>query len=207
MPLSPPALRQHIHTRTVTCEGYRRQDGLWDIEGHITDRKTYSYTTEERGEVKTGEPVHEMWIRLTVDDRLTVTAVEAVTDNSPFPQVCPHIAPNYQRVVGLTIGRGWTRALKERLGGVQGCTHLLELLGPIATTAYQTIMPILGREEAARRQATGETAPKDYPLLNSCHAFRADGPVVAHYAPHLYTGSAPLPESSGPLADPNSTAG
>jgi hypothetical protein len=89
----PPLCAQHIHTRTVTCEGYRRQDGLWDIEGHITDRKTYSYTTEERGEVKTGEPVHEMWIRLTVDDRLTVTAVEAVTDNSPFPKSAPISPP------------------------------------------------------------------------------------------------------------------
>ncbi len=38
MPLSPPAAsREHIHTRVVECRGYRRDDGLWDIEGHITD--------------------------------------------------------------------------------------------------------------------------------------------------------------------------
>ena len=39
MPLSPAAPREHIHTRTVTCRGYRRKDGLWDIEGHLVDVK------------------------------------------------------------------------------------------------------------------------------------------------------------------------
>lgn len=188
MPLSAPTPRDPIHTRTITCQGFHRADGLWDIEGHLTDCKTYSYTSEERGEVKAGEPVHEMWIRLTVDDTLTVKAIEAVTDNSPFPAICPHIAPNYQRVVGLTIGRGWNRALKERLGGVQGCTHLLELLGPIATTAFQTVFPFLAREAASRAASSGLNT--NYaPLLNTCHAFKDDGPIVARYAPDLYTGA------------------
>lgn len=190
MPLSPAAARAPIHTRVVTCKGYRRTDGLWDIEGHITDNKTYSFSSDERGTVPPEQPVHEMWIRLTVDNSLTVTAIEAVTDNAPFPILCPQIAPNYQAIVGLSIGKGWTRALKERLGGVRGCTHLTELLGPIATTAFQTVMPLLAREESERRKAAGEVkADALYtPLVNSCHAFKDDGPLIARYAAHLYTG-------------------
>jgi len=37
MPLSPPVGRQHLHTRRVVCQGFFRDDGLWDIEGRITD--------------------------------------------------------------------------------------------------------------------------------------------------------------------------
>ncbi len=37
MPLSPPIGRQHLHTRRVVCQGFFRDDGLWDIEGRITD--------------------------------------------------------------------------------------------------------------------------------------------------------------------------
>ena len=37
MPLPSPAPRTHIHARTVRLDGYRRADGLWDIEGHLTD--------------------------------------------------------------------------------------------------------------------------------------------------------------------------
>jgi hypothetical protein len=32
--------RRHLHTRTVTMQGFAREDGLWDIEGRMTDAKT-----------------------------------------------------------------------------------------------------------------------------------------------------------------------
>ena len=54
MPLSPPVGRQHLHTRRVTCQGFFREDGLWDIEGHITDEKSYAHSNEWRGQLKPG---------------------------------------------------------------------------------------------------------------------------------------------------------
>ena len=137
MPLSPPVGRQHLHTRRVTCQGFYREDGLWDIEGRITDEKTYEHANEWRGPLKPGDYVHDMSIRLTLDHRFTIVDVEAVTDSSPY-SMCGDITPNYRKLIGLRIGPGFTRAVKERLGGVHGCTHLVELLGPVATTAFQT---------------------------------------------------------------------
>ena len=58
MPLSPPVEREPIHTRKVTCRGYLRQDGLWDVEGHMTDQKSYAYPNDYRGQIEAGEPVH-----------------------------------------------------------------------------------------------------------------------------------------------------
>ncbi|MBP2292260.1 DUF2889 domain-containing protein [Azospirillum rugosum] len=191
MPLSEPAAREPIHTREVTCRGFRRADGLWDIEGHLTDVKAYEFTTEQRGQILPGDPVHGMWIRLTVDDSLTVRAVEAVTEKSPY-RTCGAVLPNFQRLVGLKIATGWTRAVKERLGGVQGCTHLVELLGPVATTAFQTIYPILAREQAAKAKSgeTGEAmlSTKRPVLLNTCHIFDSNGEVVRKNWPDHYTG-------------------
>ena len=40
MPLSPPVSRSPVHTRRIECRSYRRDDGLFDIEGHLTDRKS-----------------------------------------------------------------------------------------------------------------------------------------------------------------------
>src|SRR3954454_24954269 len=152
MPLSRPAPREHLHSRRVTCQGFRRDDGLWDIEGHLTDVKTYGFGNDDRGTIEPGDPIHEMWIRLTLDDGFAVRAVEVVTDKSPFA-VCPAITPNFQRLVGLRIAAGWTARVRELLGGVEGCTHLVELLGPVATTAFQTIFPVLSREKAEREAA------------------------------------------------------
>src|SRR5215470_365072 len=156
MPLSAPAPREHLHTRQVECRGYLRADGLWDVEGHMTDVKTYSFPSDERGTVEAGTPVHDMWIRITLDDDLVIRAIEAVTDGSPY-RMCPAITPNFQRLVGLAIKPGFLPKVKQLLGGVEGCTHLVELMGPIATTAFQTFTARYRKKKRAQEAAeTGE---------------------------------------------------
>ena len=196
MPLSPPVGRQHLHTRRVVCQGFFRDDGLWDIEGRITDEKTYDHANEWRGALKPGDFIHDMSIRLTVDSKFTIVDVDAVTDKSPY-RVCGDIAPDFRKLIGLTIGGGFHRAVRERLGGIHGCTHIVELLGPVATTAFQTMSSGKARElNRAHRAKNGgpprpETAPrprrKPY-VVDTCHAWAADGPVVKRWAPDFYTG-------------------
>ena len=84
MPLSPAAPRQHIHTRIVDCRGYRRADGLWDIEGHITDVKTYDFGNHFRGAIAAGTPVHDMWVRLTLDVALPRPRRRSVVTSPEF---------------------------------------------------------------------------------------------------------------------------
>ena len=78
MPLANAASRKLIHTRDIHCNGYERDDGLWDIEGQITDTKSYSFDNQEQGRVGAGTPVHNMLVRLTVDDDLIIQKAEAV---------------------------------------------------------------------------------------------------------------------------------
>ena len=52
MPLSPPVGRQHLHTRRVTCQGFFREDGLWDIEGRITDDDKVTLVPKSAGGTK-----------------------------------------------------------------------------------------------------------------------------------------------------------
>ena len=175
MPLSKPVNRKLNHIRNITVNGYERDDGLWDIEGHIVDTKTYDFPSQFRdGYISAGEHVHEMWLRLSLDDSMEVREVEAVTDFGPFP-VCPNVTPNFKRLIGEKIKPGWTRRVRELLGGIQGCTHLVELLGPIATIAYQTMLPPnKNRPEAKSR------------LVNSCYAWASNSPVVRQLYPEEY---------------------
>jgi hypothetical protein len=196
MPLSPPVGRQHLHTRRVTCQGFFREDGLWDIEGRITDEKSYEHANEWRGPLKPGDLVHDMSIRLTIDQRFTIVDVEAVTDKSPY-RICGDIAPDFKKLIGLRIGGGFHREVRARLGGVHGCTHIVELLGPVATTAFQTASSGKARElERAHREKNGpvpEAAASSKPrrkpyVIDTCHAWAADGPVVKRWAPDFYAG-------------------
>ena len=184
MPLSPAVDRELIHTRKIQCRGYRRSDGLWDIEGHLTDTKTYPFENRDRGSIPAGEPVHEMWLRLTIDEDLLIHNAEAVTDYAPF-SICPDITPNFADLRGLRIGSGWRRQIQARVGGVLGCTHLVELLGPMGTTAFQTL--VNQRRQPQNTAATGSRSPGG---LNTCHALKSDSVVVRTHWPEHYTGDA-----------------
>ena len=71
MPLSPPPERELLHSRDIVLRGYRRADGLYDIEAQLTDTKSYGSANRDRGYIHAGEPIHGMWLRLTVDERAT----------------------------------------------------------------------------------------------------------------------------------------
>jgi len=181
MPLSSPTERTEQHTRTYDFRGYERKDGLWDIEGRLMDVKTYSFRNEFRGEIAPGDPVHDMWIRLTITEDFEVKAIEVVTDKSPFA-ICPAVAPNFQRIVGTKIGMGWKGQIRKLLAGSEGCTHLVEMLGAMATVAYQALYPKLIKKRPPR-----ETGQKPA-LLNTCHAFSSDGDIARKEWPEFYTG-------------------
>ena len=58
MTLSAPAPRRPLHNRTIVCEGFQREDRLFDIEARIVDTKAYAYTEPMRGHREPGDPVH-----------------------------------------------------------------------------------------------------------------------------------------------------
>ncbi len=174
--LSTPAARKLRHTRQITMSGYEREDGLWDIEGRLSDVRTYDLSVpRSRGAAlrSAGEPIHLMSLRLTFDDELVIVAVEAVAHQVPYAD-CEQVGANYQKLVGLKVEAGFNQAVKTRFRGNLGCTHMTELIGPMATTAWQTIRPSLD----LRRELAGQPLREDGPrpvLLDSCHSLRRGG--------------------------------
>jgi hypothetical protein len=179
MPLPKAAPRELLHLRDIQLRGYQREDGRIDIEAHMTDTKTYSFGNSSRGGIPAGDPLHDMWLRLTLNQSLTIEAVEAAMDATPHA-ICPAIAPNYQRLVGLCIAKGFLKAASERLGGINGCTHLRELLQQIGTVAFQTLHSIRSHKNPAKPA----TDPRRIPaiLLNTCHTYAENGPYATQHA-------------------------
>ena len=184
LPLSSPVERELNHTREIEISAYKRADGLWDIEAHLTDVRETAFLELDRRRGP-GEPIHDMWLRLTIDGELTVRAAEAAMPTGAYDH-CHLVTPNFSALRGLTIGRGWNKQIRERLGGTAGCTHLVELLAQLASTALQAVW----NERAESGQGHGE--PGD--LIDSCHAYAADGPLVAKRWPERYTGAQAMGE-------------
>ena len=180
MPLSEPTARNLAHTRVVTCRGYLRDDGLLDIEGRIVDTKPYRFRNRDRGGwIEADEPLHDMSVRLTISEDREVIAVEAVIDASPY-NYCKQIVEVAQNLVGLRIEPGWTAKSTRAMGANRGCTHLTQLLGPVATTAIQTLASMRHH----RDENKADRSPNQF--LNTCHSYADDSPVVREHWPEYF---------------------
>ena len=183
-----PVARELLHKRDFTFEGYLRADGHYDIEGRMTDRKTYAFPNDFRGEIKADEPLHDMRIRVTIDGEFRILDIVAETAAGPF-EICPAITPAFATLKGARIGRGWSALLKEKFGGVSGCTHHVELLRTLATVAFQTVY---GEQQRRRREragppgGAGRGGGKRPAFIDTCHALAANGDIVKESWPDFY---------------------
>lgn len=177
--------RRPMHRRSVECTGYLRSDGLWEVEAGLVDTKPFAQHDHYRGEMQPGDPVHDIGVRLVVDDTLLIREAEVTMRATPFP-TCIEIKPIVQRLVGERIGPGWRERVRRKIGRLETCTHLMELLGPAVTTFYQTMSH--GKTPDGRRSPDPQRDVSDPPFfLNGCHSWRTDGPIVAELFPQFST--------------------
>lgn len=182
MPLPPSGPREEMHCRNIEMRGYRRNDGLFEIEGHLTDVKTSTFTPgySERT-VPPGEPVHDMWIRLVVDIDLHIHDALACIDLHPYRQ-CHEAADALKGIIGLNIGPGWQANINKHLDRSRNCTHLRELLIPMASAAHQALAQLRqGLNE--RVDAHGKPVK-----IGTCYAYGQDKYQVMLRWPAFYTG-------------------
>lgn len=184
MPLPDPAKRDPIQTRTVEVSSFRRQDGLWDVEGRLIDVAALSIKNYAGGVIEAGTPIHDMRVRLTLNDSREIVSVAVAMDAHPYP-ICPGILPSYQKLKGEKIGPGWNRRIRQLFGGVGGCVHIVDLLGPVGTIGFKSVIRESGQDDAVPEDRVDD---KPY-QVNTCHALASDGDIVRDRWPDLYTGS------------------
>ena len=162
------------HCRTITTQAYRRSDGLWDIEGHLTD--VWPTPVPKAGEIlPAGEPMHAMWLRLTIDKTATIVAAEAATDAGPYGPACGAITPDYGQLVGVQVARGYRDAIRRLFGRTAGCTHINELAGAMGSAAMQAMWEDMIQDGTHKPSA-----------IDGCHALKSDGAQVQAYFPRWY---------------------
>jgi hypothetical protein len=118
-----------------------------------------------------GDVIHHMEVVLTVSwPALVVTAIEGAMRTFPHRGICPDALPPLQSLVGVAVGRGFTRAVNERIGRERGCTHVAALILAMGPVVRQ------GAGAAFGFATPGD--PRGTPwFVNSCQAWRENGPL------------------------------
>jgi len=178
LPTASPE-RQLTHRRNIDVQIYSRGNGLWEVDAHITDVRARDIQMTF-GLLPAGQPIHDMLLRLVIDERFNILEAGAQTTAMPYRGECNSYGDVYSRLVGLNLMQGFRHAVKERLGGVQGCTHITEL-GQVLPTAV--VQAFAGVVLDTRGEHEGSQQPFQ---IDRCHALRSDGPVVRTFYPRWY---------------------
>jgi Protein of unknown function (DUF2889) len=184
MPLPTPSLARTLrHTRTLVAQGFERDDGLWDIDCVLTDAKTRPVPIAN-ATLEPNASIHELWLRVTIDKYLNIVDAVASSDAVPYPGVCNTIAPAYAVLKGLNLFKGFRNAVRERLSGTAGCTHLSELCNFLPSAAIQAFAGDVWNTREGETDAAGEL---QMPFqLDRCHALAITGEAVKTHYPRWY---------------------
>lgn len=184
--MSDTIQREEMHHRRLDLRFYRRSDGLYEVEGTLVDSKSHPFTRLLAPEpTLPGEPLHDMSLRLVLDESLCVVDAIATMRATPF-SVCRGATDTVAPLKGLRIGPGWNQKVRQLLRGAASCTHLLELLGPMATTALQGMAP----QRLARINLPGQEHER-LAKVDSCYTYAAHREVVAQLWPELHRKESP----------------
>jgi hypothetical protein len=195
--------RQLKHRRQIDVQIYSRGDGHWEVDATLIDLK--SRDTVLAGQVRpAGTPIHDMLLRLVVDEQLNVLEAGSSTRWMPYPGECDHHGDHhgdetgdvYSRLAGLNLLQGFRAALRERVGGVLGCTHLTELAQVLPTAVVQAFA---GEVIDTRGNHADSARPFQ---IDRCHALRSDGHAVRTHYPRWYRPAArTTPDTAELLTD------
>lgn len=189
----PPAAPERLlkHRRSIDVHVYARGNGLWEVDAEIRDVKTRDAKLAG-GLRRAGDPIHDMLLRLVVDEQLNIVEAGSETRWMPYPGQCDDHGDAYAALAGLNLLKGFRQAVKERLGGVAGCTHLTELTQVLPTAVIQAFAG-----EVLDTREDSEHRPFQ---IDRCHALRADGAAVKLFYPRWYRGAVDPAAASLPSA-------
>lgn len=160
-----------VQIRTLTMEARRVDDAALEVTGRLVDDRPRGAGVGWFG-ASEGTIIHDMRVTLRVRyPDLVVTGVAAEMVTRPYT-LCPAALEPLQQLVGLSVARGFTRAVNERFGRQLGCAHMTALIQAMAPVVRQAVGPAF-RDEAELPRLDG--GPEEGWFVNSCQAWKEGG--------------------------------
>ena len=171
-PAGPHPLPVHVRTIRIDAAKLVAEDepsgALLRVHGSLEDRRPQGVPDWIQHD---GDVIHHMEVTLTATwPDLIVRGIDGVMRTFPHAGICPDALPPLQGLVGVAVGRGFTRAVNERIGRERGCTHVAALILAMGPVVRQ------GAGAAFGFAAPGDPSRAPW-FVNSCQAWREDGPL------------------------------
>lgn len=184
-----------IHTRRYETRIYQLSDEELLVRGAVSDTKPAGlYVVDDPEAVE----IHQMQLELRLAfPRLEILEAKVLFESHPHSK-CPMIALDYEKLVGLSIARGFQRKTRELFGGERGCTHTNALLNAIAPAVIQATWSVSVRAGRKLGQPVGLHSAEDREQriaanTNTCHIWSENGEHIARLRRGEASGFPPIP--------------
>jgi hypothetical protein len=182
LPPEPEGALPILHDREYRVRAFRLTADRILIQGAVRDQKPPGLYLQIDPDPLT---IHHMQLSIEISfPQLKILAATTHFESHPREE-CPSIVGHYEKLVGLSIARGFTHRVRELFGGPRGCTHTTALLQAMAPIAMQCFWSM----HAAGARINGEPDPmldtrrnNDQmwrKSINTCHVWDEHGPAVA----------------------------
>ncbi len=170
-----------IHSRKVDMAVFALDAGKIVVEGVLKDERHFT-SHVITGETRPPGILHHMIMRMVVSGpKLVIEDIEVKMPQTPRKE-CREAESSLQPVIGMTISSGFTNRVKTALSGPIGCSHLVSLLLAMAPAAVQGFWSDVVR--TPHDPSEFSQLAMDV-VLDTCHVWRSDGPVVKEYREKL----------------------
>ncbi|HPD56102.1 MAG TPA: DUF2889 domain-containing protein [Smithellaceae bacterium] len=169
------AKKEKLHTRSIEISTYEYDGQKLIVEGFLKDDRF------QESRIITGESfpegvIHHMAVRLLINcSDMVIEEIEAELLSVPR-EICRETLNCLAPVRGLSITKGFTAKVKKLVGGNRGCTHLVELLLAMAPAAIQGYASYQSKRPQSPNPERSKMILQF--LVNTCRAWREDGPLV-----------------------------
>lgn len=169
-----------LHDREYRVRAFRLSEDRVLIRGAVRDQKPPGLYIEVDPEPLT---IHHMQIDIEVSyPTLEIISAKVLFESHPHEE-CVGIIEHYEKLVGLSISRGFTHRVRELFGGPRGCTHttaLLQAMAPVAVQCFFSLRAANVQRSGTRNTPTQEQRSEMWRMnLNTCHVWAEDSDVVA----------------------------
>ncbi len=134
-------------------------------------------------DARLGEPLHGLEVEMVV----SVWEGEIKEISGAFPtwpmEECKQGIASLDELVGTRVKPGFSEIVKKTVGSIRGCSHLAALVMNMGNVCVQGRGAYLRKhvpDNATRDRAMAGQA-KELGLLDSCVAWREDGPIVRRW--------------------------
>ena len=126
-----------IHSRNISIDCFEVGDDLMLLEGSLGDDRLFPSYYHAIGEHHNPGILHHITLSMTISlPGLVITSVKAEMPTIPNEE-CFEVKEIAGKLVGLRIKHGFTKNVRNIMGGTSGCIHLTNLVLAMGSTAFQ----------------------------------------------------------------------